>query len=123
MERKLLGRWGEALAAEEYRRHGYKVVDTNVHSRFGEIDLILEKGGKMIFCEVKLRKDDHFAEAREFVNAAKQQKVVKTALFWTANTLGKECEMRFDVAEIYAPLGTATAKPIVHILENAFGTE
>ena len=123
MERKLLGRWGETLAAEDYRKRGYRVLDTNFHSRFGEIDVILEKRGVVVFCEVKLRKNDRFAAAREFVNAAKREKLIKTALFWMAEVRGKECPMRFDVAEIYAPEGLSTASPEIHIIENAFQGE
>ena len=39
-ESRLLGRWGEALAADHLRRAGYQIVAANWRSRFGEIDLI-----------------------------------------------------------------------------------
>ena len=40
-EAKLLGRWGEALVAEDLRRRGWRIVAAGYRSRFGEIDLIL----------------------------------------------------------------------------------
>ena len=39
-----LGPWGEALAAKALRRGGYRIVERNYRSRFGEIDLIAENG-------------------------------------------------------------------------------
>lgn len=120
MESKLLGRFGEATAAAAYRKRGYKVLQTNYRCRYGEIDLILEKNGTVVFCEVKLRRDAAFAAAREWVDAAKQEKIIKTALFWMAGVRGRECPARFDVAEIYAPEGLATARPAVNIIPGAF---
>ena len=41
---RLLGRWGEALAADHLRRAGYQLLAANWRSRFGEIDLIAADG-------------------------------------------------------------------------------
>ena len=56
-ESRLLGRWGEALAAEELRRRGCRLVEAGWRCRFGEVDLIAEEGPFLCFVEVKLRKD------------------------------------------------------------------
>ena len=115
----LLGAWGEALAAEYLRRRGYTLLAANYRSRFGEIDLIAQKGGFTAFVEVKLRANGRFAEAREFVNRAKQERLRNTALLWLAENSG--CgQPRFDVVEIYAPQGTQTKKPEIRHWENAF---
>ncbi|MBE6999918.1 MAG: YraN family protein [Clostridia bacterium] len=121
MERKLLGRWGEELAASAYKKKGYKLLDANYHSRFGEIDLILGKGKLVVFSEVKLRKSARFAAAREFVTRDKQEKIMKTALLWLADRKPMP-EVRFDVVEIYAPLGMESPKNDIklEIYENAF---
>lgn len=118
-ERKLLGRWGEALAAEELRRRGYRVVAAGWHCRFGEIDLIAENGTYLSFAEVKLRKDAALAQAREFVDRRKQERIRTSAqLYLAEHPTG--LQPRFDVIEVYAPQGMATARPKVIILENAF---
>lgn len=52
------GRWGEDLAAREYQRDGYTVLDRNSRCELGEVDLILERGGTVVFCEVKTRRTD-----------------------------------------------------------------
>lgn len=118
-DRKLLGRWGEAQVANYLRERGYRVVAAGYQCRFGEIDLIVENGKYIAFAEVKLRKDAAFAPGRVFVDAKKQGKLRTTAeLYLAANPT--TLQPRFDVAEIYAPQGTATRAPHIVYLENAF---
>lgn len=118
-DRKLLGRWGEAAAAQWLRKEGYRVLEANWHCRFGEIDLIAQKGWYLCFVEVKLRKDDGFAQAREFVDRRKQEKI-RTAAGLYLSTHPTGLQPRFDVAEVYAPEGTRTVQPKINYLENAF---
>ena len=116
---KLLGAWGESLAADYLRAHGYEILAANYRCRGGEIDLIARKGRFVAFVEVKLRADARFAQAREFVDRRKQDRIRQTAAFWLADHDG-DVQPRFDVVEVYAPEGMATRRPrIVHI-SNAF---
>lgn len=115
-ESRLLGRWGEALAAEHLRRAGYQILAANWRSRFGEIDLIAADQNYLCFVEVKLRKSAAFAEAREFVTRAKQQRIIMTAELWLGET-GCELQPRFDVVEIYAPDGESGRIIIEHIAD------
>lgn len=116
---KLLGRWGEALAAEYLRQHGFALLAINWRCRMGEIDLVAMNKTHLHFVEVKLRKDDRFAKAREFVDFKKQEKLRTTAKMYLAqhNTEMPAC---FDVVEIYAPQGIATKEPKIFYIENAF---
>ncbi len=118
MDKKLLGRFGEGQAAKFLKKKKYKILGMNYSCRFGEIDIIAENGGYIAFVEVKLRKNADFAEAREFVTAAKQQRVMTAAQLWLAAN-PTEKQPRFDVIEIYAPFGEAGEIRINHI-ENAF---
>jgi putative endonuclease len=68
---------------------------------------------------VKLRKDSRFAEAREFVHAAKQGRILKTAQQYLAEH-ETNLQPRFDVIEIYAPEGAREKDYIVNHIENAF---
>ena len=114
-----LGPWGETLAAEYLKKKRYQIIERNYRSRFGEIDLIAKTGGFLVFVEVKLRKDSQFAEAKEFVDFRKQQKLITTAmryLQWHESDL----QPRFDVIENYAPEGQKTKNPIINHLEDAF---
>ena len=116
---RLLGRWGEEKVAEWMRQKGYRVVAAGYRCRHGEIDLIAEHGKYICFTEVKLRKSDLFAQAREFVDARKQERLRITAQHYLAET-ACGLQPRFDVAEIYAPDGIFTKKPKIIYLENAF---
>lgn len=118
-ERRLLGRWGEALAAEELRRRGYRIVAAGWRCRFGEIDLIAENGVYLSFTEVKLRRNDAVAQAREFVDRHKQERIRTSAQLYLAQR-PTELQPRFDVMEIYAPEGLQTKAPKIIFLENAF---
>lgn len=118
-DRKLLGRWGEALVAEDLRKRGCDIVAAGWYCRMGEIDLIAADKRYLRFVEVKLRKDARFAQAREAVNARKQEKLRLAAqLYLAENPTG--LQPRFDVAEVYAPQGTETKKPEIIYIENAF---
>ena len=118
-ESRLLGAWGESLAAQWLREQGGRVIAANFRCRFGEIDLIYEEGGYLCFTEVKLRKSANFGGAREFVDYRKQNKIRATAQFYL---LGHQTRLqpRFDVIEIYAPFGMETKYPRITRIENAF---
>ncbi len=100
MNTKLLGRLGEVRAGEYLRGKGYKLIGMNYSTRFGEIDLIAENGQYIVFVEVKLRKNADFAEAREFVNRRKIERLKTAAGIWLSQN-ETEKKTRFDVIEVY----------------------
>ena len=116
---RLLGRWGEEVAADYLRRKGYRLVAANWRCRFGEIDLIAADRHCLCFVEVKLRKDARFGGAGAAVTASKQAKLRTTAQLYLAQNPTR-LQPRFDVIEVYAPQGTDTPRPTVRHLENAF---
>ena len=118
MTAKDRGGWGEAQVAAYLRRRGYELLAANYRCRFGEIDLIAKRAGVLAFVEVKLRRDDQHGEAREFVTARKQQRVMAAAQLWLSQH-ETGLQPRFDVIEVYAPQGEAGPVKINHI-ENAF---
>lgn len=114
-----LGRWGEELVAEYLHKQGCRLVASGYRTRFGEIDLIVEDSTFLMFVEVKLRKGDSFATAREAVDGRKQQRLRTTAELYLAE-YPTEKQPRFDVAEVYAPQGMKTEFPTITYMENAF---
>ena len=116
---KLTGAWGEAVAAEYLRKKHYKIIANGYHSRFGEIDLIAQNRKFLVFVEVKLRKSQRFAQAREYVDTRKQDKLRMTASIYLSRN-PTSLQPRFDIIEVYAPEGTATAAPEVYHMEDAF---
>ena len=116
---KLIGRWGENLAAAYLEKKKYELVACNYRCRFGEIDLIVQDRQYIVFVEVKLRKSAEFAQALEFVDRRKQMRIRTTAELWLLQH-ETSLQPRFDVIEIYAPQGIETKKPALHHLEDAF---
>ena len=115
----LVGAWGEATAAAYLQKKRYTLIAAGFRCRFGEIDLIVRNKKYLVFVEVKLRKSDKFAQAMEFVDYHKQNRLRTTAEFYLSQ-FPTHLQPRFDVIEIYAPDGTATEKPVIHHLEDAF---
>lgn len=117
--RKLTGRWGEALAADFFRKKRFRIRAMNYSCRYGEIDLIAENRRYLVFVEVKLRKSAEFARAAEFVDRYKQERLRTAAALWLSLN-ETELQPRFDVLEIYAPEGMLTKKPKYNWIEDAF---
>ncbi len=118
MNTQILGKWGEAKAAEYLRKKKYKLVGVNYRTRFGEIDLIAEDKSTVVFVEVKLRKNAAFGKPEQFVTKSKQQKINLSARVWLARNCTDKV-VRFDIIEVYAPDGISDNYTINHI-ENAF---
>ena len=117
--KQLLGAWGEARAAEYLKKKRYRLLAMNYTVRGGEIDLIAENRDYLVFVEVKTRQDSTFAEAREYVDFRKQERVRLAASLWlSANETEKQ--PRFDVIEVYAPQGIETKRPEIRHWEHAF---
>ena len=116
---KLVGAWGESLAAQYLRKKKYTIVAAGYQCKFGEIDLIASNRKFLVFVEVKLRKSSNFASAMEYVDRNKQDRLRATASMYLAK-YPTNLHPRFDVIEIYAPDGTNTEKPEIRHLEDAF---
>ena len=90
-------------------------MEKNFQCRFGELDLIARDKDCLVFCEVKTRSEGMIASPQESVTHAKQQKMIKTALYWLQSK-DLDLPMRFDVIAVTAEQGRLT----VEHLENAF---
>ena len=85
--RRRLGTFGEAEAIRHLWRAGYVVLDRNFRSRFGELDVVAERGGCLVFCEVKTRLGPARGELGPLagVNGDKQRRVRRMAREWLAS--------------------------------------
>lgn len=118
MKKTELGARGEALAADYLEKNGYRILDRNYRCRMGEIDLVARKENTLAFVEVKLRKNTSYGEAREFVTASKQHKLIMAARHYLmTHPWAEEMTLRFDVVEIYAPQGTEKKTEIRHLID------
>ena len=108
-----LGRTGEQAAAYWYAHNGYRLVAQNWRCRNGEIDLIVEREGELVFAEVKTRASSRFGSGIEAVTQAKVRKVRQLAAVWlSANPGGDGRSVRFDVVGVTAG--------VVEVVEGCF---
>ncbi len=77
-----IGRWGEKIAAEYLQKRGYILVDKNVRTPYGEIDLILRLDEIIIFAEVKTRTSTRYGYPEEAITQKKQQHMLESAAFY-----------------------------------------
>lgn len=104
---------------EYLKKKHYTLEAAGYRSRFGEIDLIVKDRKFLVFVEVKLRKSGTFAQALEYVDKRKQERLRTTAAIYLSQNPTK-LQPRFDVIEIYAPNGIQTQDPKICHLEDAF---
>ncbi len=78
------GAAAEALAAAHLERHGLTILARNVRCRGGEVDLIADERGCIVFAEVRLRGNGRFGGAAASITTAKQQRIILAAQTWLA---------------------------------------
>lgn len=106
------------LAAEEivarcYVSRGFELRETRWRGEGGEIDLILERDGALVFVEVKASRD--FATAAEHLGPRQMERIFVAASEYLGQMpSGQETEMRFDAALV-------DGQGRVKIIEAAFG--
>ncbi|MCM8819219.1 MAG: YraN family protein [Candidatus Omnitrophica bacterium] len=92
------GTFYEEKAIEFLKLKGYKILEKNFKTRWGEIDIIAKDKNYIAFVEVKARKKDYIVSGLEAVNKDKKDKIRKVASFYASKNLDKF--YRFDVLEI-----------------------
>jgi putative endonuclease len=97
------GARAEDLCERLLVRAGLKVLARNWRCRFGEIDLIAEERGTVVFVEVRYRSGAAFGGAGESITAAKRARVAAAARAWLADR--REAPCRFDVLLVESPSG------------------
>jgi putative endonuclease len=96
-----LGQWGEKQAAVYLATHSFVILDCNVRTPYGEIDLIASKDGVIIFIEVKTRRTTTFGFPEESVNQRKQNHILSSAQHYIQEHPELEAAWRIDVISIW----------------------
>jgi putative endonuclease len=78
------GKRAEWRAAWWYRLRGYRVLATNAWVAGYELDLVVRRGRRLIFCEVKEKAGERFGDPVEMVDAEKQRRLRRAAEAWLA---------------------------------------
>jgi putative endonuclease len=96
MNKRQEGLLGEETAIQALKKRGYKILERNHTTRFGEIDVIAEEDGCLVFVEVKKRNTGHFGDALSAITRTKQQHMVKSALWYMKKHKCFGRRVRFD---------------------------
>jgi putative endonuclease len=107
------GARAEERCAELLRQAGLLLVERNWRCRLGEIDLIAEDRGVLVFAEVRMRRAFAFGGAGESVTAAKRARLVAAAGLYLSRRGEMQC--RFDVFLVDGPAGD------IKWIRDAFG--
>lgn len=95
------GRHAERRAAWWYRLRAYRILATNVWIGGYELDLVVRRGRRLVFCEVKEKLGDRFGEPEEMVNKEKQRRLRRAAASWLAgHPEVAGLEVSFDVIAV-----------------------
>ncbi|MBC8336118.1 MAG: YraN family protein [Anaerolineales bacterium] len=78
-----IGGWGEEIAAVYLQEKGYQLVDRNVRTPYGEIDLIVRRDEITVFVEVKTRTSARYGYPEESINARKQEHMFAAAEYYS----------------------------------------
>ena len=98
--RKVTGIKGEEEAARFLTRCGYAILEKNVRTRMGEIDLVAKEGKTLVFVEVKTRRDLEGDPPQAGVHTRKQNKLGKLAQSYLRAKRLREQPCRFDVVAV-----------------------
>ena len=118
VRRRALARAGEDAAVEALRLRGYRVLARNVRLRRGELDVVAEEGGDLVFVEVKSRRSEAYGTPAEAVGFRKQRTLVQLAAAYLVRKGLGDRACRFDVVEVR--LDSAGRPVRVDVLRDAF---
>ncbi len=117
MIRNKTGVWGEVYAARYLRDKKYEILCSNYVCRFGEIDIIARKRGRIYFVEVKTRNEKTHIRPMEAVDAGKQNRLEMAAKSFVSY-MKIDAAMQFDVCEVYVDDSNRLVR--INHIENAF---
>lgn len=109
------GRQAEDFASKFLTQNGYKVIDRNFRSRFGEIDIVALKDEYLIFVEVKARWSNKFGLPEEAVTSSKLWKIGRTGEYYSLLHPGLPKKLRIDVVALEIENGWVTSSRIIKV--------
>ncbi|MGA6826629.1 YraN family protein [Nitrospira sp. NS4] len=115
--RHQFGQASEARAEQFLRQKGYRILERNLRTSLGELDLVADDAGVLVFVEVKARTTEAFGGALLAVDRRKQAKLIRLASQYLARRHLTERACRFDVVLVQ---GNGDSSSVIEHVENAF---
>ena len=100
MDRKALGQFGEDVACDYLKKHGYAILDRNFHCRLGELDIVALHAQVLVGVEVKTRWSKAFGTPEEAVTPRKVAHMIKTLQYYAMLHPHLPQAQRLDVVAI-----------------------
>lgn len=98
--RQALGLEGENIACVELEKLGYSIIERRYRSRFGEIDIVCNDAGTVVFVEVKTKTSGDFGDPVEEVTTQKQRRIAAMGEEYAAFRCPPDTPCRFDVVAV-----------------------
>ncbi len=95
-----IGSKGKKIACKSIKKNGYKIIEKNYRTKYGEIDIIAEQENTMCFIEVKARSSSDYGSPEEFVTKRKQKKLWRTSCIYINKNSIENKDFRFDVVAV-----------------------
>ncbi len=112
---KTKGQLAEQMAADHLVDQGYSIIARNFNCKYGEIDIIAEHEGDLVFVEVRSGKKTARINPIFSINRTKCRKIIRTARLFLQHNPSTRVGMRFDVVIVSTGL-----KSEVLVVKNAF---
>jgi putative endonuclease len=116
MKRRQKGQRGESFAAAALEQAGYQILTRNWRCDLGELDIIAQHEGEIVFVEVRA-KFDGIDSALESITPAKQNKLIRLAERYLDENGSADVSFRFDVVAIELTM----REPVIEIIRDAIG--
>jgi putative endonuclease len=113
---KDVGAWGESVACAYLEGQGYKIIERNFFTRFGEIDIICKLSETLIFFEIKTRTSTSFGLPEDSITENKKQHLINAALLYLEDHT-EFVDWEFDLIAVEGKF--LSTKPMITHFRNA----
>ena len=97
---RALGPRAERRVRLYYRLRGYRVLAANARAGRNELDIVLRRGRRLVFCEVKARSGDGYGDPREAVGPEKERRLRRAEIWLARNPELLQLEVAFEVVGV-----------------------
>lgn len=122
-----LGKWGEQLAADYLTAHGYLILERNLRTPHGELDLIAHQpaltdqaSGNLVFVEVRTRASSVLGPPELSINQVKQYHVRQSVAYFLQTHPEQTSNLDWRIDVIAIRWLDRNAEPELTHFENAF---
>lgn len=121
MNRSETGQRGERLAQDYFKKRGYRIIETNYRSRYGEIDIVSIYKNVLVFTEVRTKTNLEYGTPEESVTETKARRLRATAYYYRQAHENLPEQWRIDLIAI--EIDDKGKVKRINLIESAIGEE